>query len=246
MESFIKGPRASRSVIRALYDPSGYSNRRCRHPEGICPEPTRLLHVKLLSHGLQKAARPCASIKPWHSALSRGDVPMGGTTRAGGPELSGRRDRKRSRPAADRRLGRRERGTCRGTAGRLRGLGDADAGQHGRAEGRWGRGGADRHGHRAEPRPAGRDGVRRAAAGGPERPAHRRPRPGRSRWPGRWAPSTPPWLRAGPRTTAPPRSSPRARPRRRPGGAGPGWCWSRCRDGSRSPRRWTRSTPAAT
>ena len=40
--------------------------------------------------------------------------------------------------------------------------------------------------------------------------------------------------------------SPRARPRRRPGGAGPGWCWSRCRDGTRSPRRWTRSTPAAT
>jgi hypothetical protein len=36
------------------------------------------------------------------------------------------------------------------------------------------------------------------------------------------------------------------RPRRRPGGAGLGWCWSRCRDGTRSPRRWTRSTPAAT
>ena len=28
--------------------------------------------------------------------------------------------------------------------------------------------------------------------------------------------------------------------------AGPGWCWSRCRDGTRSPRRWTRSTRAAT
>jgi hypothetical protein len=89
MESFIKGPGASRSVIRALYDPSRYSNRRCRHPKGICPEPTRLLHVKLLSHGLQKAARPCASIKPWHSALSRGEAPRRHQAELAGPDLPG-------------------------------------------------------------------------------------------------------------------------------------------------------------
>ena len=75
MESLVKGPRAGRSVDGAFYDPSGYGNRGCRHPESTCPEPTRLLHVKLLSHGLQKAARPCASIKPWQPALSRGEAP---------------------------------------------------------------------------------------------------------------------------------------------------------------------------
>ena len=53
MESLVKGPRASRSVDGAFDDPSGYGNGGCRHPESTCPEPTRLLHVKLLSHGQQ-------------------------------------------------------------------------------------------------------------------------------------------------------------------------------------------------
>ncbi len=64
MESFVKGSRASCSVVGTFYDPSSYSNRRCRHPDSICPEPTRLLHVKLLSHLSQKTTRPY-SIKRW-------------------------------------------------------------------------------------------------------------------------------------------------------------------------------------
>jgi hypothetical protein len=54
MESFVKGSRASRGVVGTFCDPSSYSGRRRRHPHNISPEPTRLLHVKLLSRELQR------------------------------------------------------------------------------------------------------------------------------------------------------------------------------------------------
>jgi len=79
MESIIKGPRATRGVIGTLYDPSSYSNRRCRHTEGICPEPTRFLHVKLLRHGLQKASPSTGKYKTMAFCPSHGEVPSDGT-----------------------------------------------------------------------------------------------------------------------------------------------------------------------
>ena len=75
MESIIKGPRATRGVVGTLYDPSSYSNRRCRHTEGICPEPTRFLHVMLLWHGLQKASPSVCKYKAMAFCPSHGEVP---------------------------------------------------------------------------------------------------------------------------------------------------------------------------
>ena len=79
MESIIKGTRATRSVVGTLYDPSGYSNRRCSYPEGICPEPTRLLHVKLLLHGLRKASPSVTKYKTLAFRPGHDEVPSGGT-----------------------------------------------------------------------------------------------------------------------------------------------------------------------
>ncbi len=63
MESFVKGSRASRGVVGTFCDASSYSNRRRRQPDSIRPEPTRLLHVKLLSRGPQKTAPPTCKYK---------------------------------------------------------------------------------------------------------------------------------------------------------------------------------------
>ena len=63
MESFVKGSRASRGVVGTFCDTSSYSNRRRRQPDSIRPEPTRLLHVKLLSRGLQKTTPPTCKYK---------------------------------------------------------------------------------------------------------------------------------------------------------------------------------------
>jgi hypothetical protein len=82
MESFVKGSRASRGVVGTFYDPSSYSNRRRRHPHSISPEPTRLLHVKLLSRELQKTPRPRASIKPWTFGPFCSGAPPGGMKRS--------------------------------------------------------------------------------------------------------------------------------------------------------------------
>ena len=84
MESLVKGPRAGRSVDGAFDDPSGYGNRRCRHPESTGPEPTRLLHVKLLSHGQQGTTLSARKYKTAGILSfphpSRSDGPSGGTT----------------------------------------------------------------------------------------------------------------------------------------------------------------------
>jgi hypothetical protein len=63
MESFVKGSRAGRGVVGTFCDASSYSNRRRRQPDSIRPEPTRLLHVKLLSRGPQKTAPPTCKYK---------------------------------------------------------------------------------------------------------------------------------------------------------------------------------------
>jgi hypothetical protein len=93
MESLVKGPRASRSVDGAFDDPSGYGNRGCRHPESTCPEPTRLLHVKLLSRGQHRTTLSARKYKtvgililPAATCHRRHDAELAG------PELaSGRR-----------------------------------------------------------------------------------------------------------------------------------------------------------
>ena len=79
MESIIKGPRASRSVVGTLYDPSSNGNRRRRYPEGICPEPTRLLHVRLLSHGFAEGKPVRDKYKSLAFRSARGEVPPEGT-----------------------------------------------------------------------------------------------------------------------------------------------------------------------
>jgi hypothetical protein len=88
MESFVKGSRAGRGVVGTFCDASSYSNRRRRQPDSIRPEPTRLLHVKLLSRGPQKTAPPTCKYKTMgiltlrqRSAAARPEAAVAGGTR---------------------------------------------------------------------------------------------------------------------------------------------------------------------